>query len=229
MEFLPGTKPGAISFHVRYLGETSMKKSFLISAAALSLMLLSGAAVGAPADQPGHKSPAPGTTNDTMSTVKDATGHAVGTVSAEVTSSLQGFVTGAATSDMYEVEAGKIAEQRAQNPKVKAFAEKMVTAHTETTDKLKSILSSINSNVTPPTHLDDRRQGMIDELRGAKDADFDGRYLSQQVDAHKEALILMRGYGKDGEVAQVKKFAAKTAPTVQMHLNMAENLYKKGK
>ncbi len=206
-----------------------MKNNLLISAAAVSLMLLSGAAVAAAPDQPGHKSPAPNTTNDTMSSVKDATGHAVGTISAEATSSLQGFVTGAATSDMYEVEAGKIAKERAHDPKVKAFAEKMVTAHTETTEKLKSILSSMNSNVTPPAHLDDRRQGMIDELRGAKDADFDGRYLSQQVDAHKEALILMRGYGKDGEVMQVKKFAAKTAPTVQMHLNMAEKLYKVSK
>ena len=65
---------------------------------------------------------------------------------------------------------------------------------------------------------------MIDELRGAKDADFDGRYIAQQIDAHKEALILMKGYAKDGDTAAIKTLAAKTAPTVQMHLNMAEKI-----
>jgi putative membrane protein len=83
----------------------------------------------------------------------------------------------------------------------------------------------MNSPVAPPAHLDDRRQGMIDELRGAKAADFDGRYMSQQIDAHKEALILMQGYAKNGDAAAVKEFAAKTAPIVQSHLNMAEHIY----
>lgn len=200
-----------------------MRKTLMISAAAF---LLAGVAYADPPDQPGHMSPAPGTSNDTMSAVKDTAGHAVGVVGAETTTKLQDFVDAAATSDMYEVEAGKIATQRARNAKVREFGEHMIKAHTATTDKLKSTLASINSNVTPPAHLDDRRQGMIDELRGAKDADFDARYLAQQVDAHKEALILMRGYAKSGDNPAVRKLAAKTAPVVQSHLHMAEHLAK---
>ena len=200
-----------------------MKKVLMFSAAAL---FVSASAMAAPPDQPGHKSPAPGTNNETMSTVQDTTSHVVGTVSAETTGSLQGFVTGAAISDMYEVEAGKIAETRATNPDVKAFAEKMVQAHTATTAKLKSILAGMKHQPAAPVHLDDRRQGLIDNLRGAKAADFDARYMGQQVDAHKETLILMKGYAKDGDNAAVKSFAAETAPTVQDHLNMAEPLYK---
>jgi putative membrane protein len=37
---------------------------------------------------------------------------------------------------------------------------------------------------------------MLDNLRGAEEEDFDGRYLEQQENAHKEALILMRGYAR---------------------------------
>jgi putative membrane protein len=199
-----------------------MKHILLLSTAAL---FASTAAFAAPPDQPGHQSPAPGTNNDTMSTVKDTTSHAVGTVSAETTTSLQGFVTGAATSDMYEVEAGKIAEQRTSNPDVKAFAQKMVKAHTGTTAQLKSILAGMQNSPTPPAHLDDRRQGLIDDLRGAKAADFDARYMAQQVDAHKEALILMKGYAKDGDNAAVKAFAVQTVPKIQNHLNMAQAIY----
>ena len=226
--FFPGTKLGTNSLTLSTSEKSAMKKSHLLSAAAALSLCLSGNLNADPVDQTGNVSPAAGTSNNTMSAVKDEAGYAVGVVSAEMTTTLQGFVAAAATSDMYEVEAGKIAEARAQDPQIKAFAEKMVKAHTESTDKLKSLLVAMKSNIAPPAQLDDRRESMIDELRGAKDADFDARYLTQQVDAHKEALILMHGYAKDGDVPSIKKFAAKMAPAVQSHLDMAEHLAKAG-
>lgn len=196
----------------------------LLGATALSLVLAAGVSLAGPADQPGHQSPAPNTTNDTASAVKDAAGHAVGLITAEMTSTTKGFVQEAATSDMYEVEAGKIAQQRGHSAAVRDFGAQMVAAHTETTSKLKAALKDSHSDAAPPAHVDDRRQGMLDELRGAKDADFDNRYLAQQIAAHNEALILMRGYAKDGDNGDVKKFAAKTAAAVQKHLDMATKL-----
>jgi putative membrane protein len=196
----------------------------ILLAAASGLVLIASAAAAAPADQPGHTSPTPGTNSETMSAVKDTTAGAVGTVSAEMTTTTKGFVTAAATSDMYEVTAGKIAVERAQSPEVKAFAQKMVEAHTETTAKLKGIIAANNIDVMPPAHVDDRRQGMLDDLRGAKGADFDHRYITQQVAAHKEADILMRGYAKSGDSKPIKEFAAMTDKAVKMHLSMAEKL-----
>lgn len=199
-----------------------MKHTFV--GAASALLLITGAAFAAPADQPGHKSPKPGSNSETMSAVKDSTAGVVGTVSAEMTSTTKGFITAAATSDMYEVTAGKIALQRARSPDVKAFAQKMVDAHTATTEKLKSILASNNIKVTPPAQVDNRRQGMLDDLRGAKAADFDHRYIAQQIAAHKEADILFRGYAKDGDNAAIKDFASKTDKDINMHLSMAQQL-----
>ena len=196
----------------------------ILLGAASALVLVTGGAFAAPADQPGHQSPKPGTNSEAMSAVKDTTAGMVGQVSAEMTSTTQGFVTAAATSDMYEVTAGKIAIQRAQSPEVKAFARKMVEAHTGTTAKLKGIIASNNINVTPPAHVDNRRQGMLDDLRGAKAEDFDHRYISQQIAAHKEADILFRGYAKDGDNAAIKDFAATTDKDIKMHLSMAQQL-----
>jgi len=199
-----------------------MKHTMLCATGAI--LLMAGASFAAPADQPGHQSPQPGTNNETMSAVKDSTAGAVGRVTAEMTSSTKGFVDAAATSDMYEVTAGKIALQRASSPDVKEFAQKMVNAHTATTAKLKSILASNNINVTPPAHVDNRRQGMLDDLRGAKAADFDHRYITQQIAAHKEADTLFRGYAKDGDNAAIKDFAATTDKDIKMHLSMAQKL-----
>jgi len=156
--------------------------------------------------------------------MKDSAAGMVGQVSAEMTSTTKGFVTAAATSDMYEVAAGQIAVQRAQSAAVKDFAQKMVDAHTETTTKLKALVADNKINVALPAHVDHRRQGMLDDLRGAKAQDFDHRYISQQVAAHKEANILMRGYAKDGDNAALKDFAGTTDKAVKKHLSMAEKL-----
>jgi putative membrane protein len=158
-----------------------------------------------------------------MSAVKDSARHAIGIVSAEMTSTLKGFATAAAVSDMYEVTAAKIALDRSKNAGVRDFASKMMAAHTETTNKLKALLVG-HKDVVPPTVVDNRRQGMLDDLRGAKAEDFDGRYMSQQVDAHKEALILMQGYARSGDDKTVKHFANETSKAVQSHLHMAERI-----
>jgi putative membrane protein len=100
----------------------------------------------------------------------------------------------------------------------------MVKAHTETTEKLKAALQEARYDITPPTHVDDRRQIMLDDLRGAKSQDFDHRYIAQQIAAHREADILMRGYAKDGDNQAVKDFANQTDKIVQMHLSMAKEL-----
>jgi putative membrane protein len=199
-------------------------KSILIATSVFALLV--SAAAAAPADQPGNTKPAPGSRSETMSAVKDTTAGAMGTISAEMTHTTKGFATAAATSDLYEVAAGKIALQRSQNSDVKEFAQKMVAAHTKTSDKLKGILPG---DIIPPAHVDDRRQGMLNDLRGAGAADFDHRYVTQQVAAHKEADILMRGYAKEGENASIKSFAADTDKDVKMHLSMAQELAKKYK
>lgn len=200
-----------------------MKPILMVTSA---FALFASAAIAAPADQPGNKKPTPGSNSETMSAAEDTTAGAVGTISAEMTHTTKGFVTAAATSDMYEVTAGKIALQRSQNADVKEFAQKMIDAHTRTTDKLKSILPG---DVAPPAHVDDRRQGMLNNLRGASAAEFDHRYAVQQVAAHKEADILMRGYAKDGDNASIKSFAGETDKDVKMHLSMAQELANKYK
>lgn len=190
--------------------------------AASALFLFSGAAMAA--DQPGHESPRPGTNSETMSAVEDATAGVVGRISAEMTTTTKGFVEAAAVSDMYEVEAGKIAQERGRSAAVKDFGAMMVKAHTGTSNKLKAILASENAKVTPPAHVDDRRQGMLDNLRGASAADFDNRYLTQQIAAHKEAQVLLRGYAKDGDNKAIKNFAADILPDVGKHLAEARKI-----
>lgn len=179
-----------------------------------------------PADQSkvAVQEPAPGSKNETVSATKDAVAGAVGTVNAELTTSTPSFVQAVAMGDMYEIEASKIAMTRARDADVKTFAQGMIDAHTATTKALKAALMHAGMNIPIPTSFDARHQGLIDDLKGAKAEDFDGRFIAQQENAHNEALILMRGYAKSGDNIDVKGFAETTQPKVQMHLDMIKTI-----
>jgi putative membrane protein len=134
------------------------------------------------------------------------------------------YVTNAAISDRYEVEAGMLARERAQNADVKMFADMMVRDHTMTTQQLMATLMRAGMTAPPPPPLDAKKQAMLTELRNAPAGMFDARYKAQQVMAHEEALSLHRGYAEHGDNAQLKAFAAQTWPKVDMHLMHARSL-----
>jgi putative membrane protein len=195
-----------------------MKHALILSAAAVAALSL--AACNKPAATPTD----PGAENKTavgaaVDKAQDATGAAVGAASANTLGphDTAAFVSNASQADIYEIEAAKTAQARTKNPDIKAFAKMMVTDHTATSKALGPLATAAGQ--TPADKLDQRRQGFIDNLKTASDADFDKVYVDQQVAAHKEALDLMSGYAKDGSDAGLKDAAAKTAPKVQMHLD----------
>ncbi len=153
----------------------------------------------------------------------DAASGPVGETSAATLGSVNAsaFVENAARSDMLEIRAGKLALGRSHDPAVKDFAREMIKAHTETTRALKAHLPP---GLTPPAELDQRRQGMLDDLKASKPAEFDKRYIDQQVAAHQEALTLMKGYAAHGDRTRLKAAAAKAVPIVEHHLEMAKQL-----
>lgn len=159
-----------------------------------------------------------------VNTAQDAAAGPVGQMSAQTIGShdTPSFVANAAMGDMYEVEAGKLAQVRGMAADVKAFGKMMADGHTATTAEMKPLAAAAGQ--TPPAALDERRKGLLDNLKAAGPADFDRVYVDQQVAAHEEALTLMSGYAANGDDAGLKAFAAKTAPVVQMHLDKANGM-----
>lgn len=165
------------------------------------------------------------TASPTVAGAEDAAAAAVGTVSAATTMTAQGFVTAAATSDMYEAQVAKLAEDKATSPAVKKFAAKMIRDHTGSTAKLTHILKDDTGlKATPPTDLDERRKGLENNLALSAPADFDKTYVDQQVAAHQEAVTLFSGYAGKGDNTALKNFAISTLPTIQAHLTMAKDM-----
>jgi putative membrane protein len=182
--------------------------------AALSLGACNKPKTDASADNPGQTAP--------VNAAQDTTAAAVGATSASTMGShdTPAFVSNASQSDMYEIKAGQMAADKGTSPDVKAFGKMMVTEHTAMSNEMKPLVTAAGQ--TPAAALDQRRQGLLDNLTAAKGADFDKEYIKQQIAAHDEALTLMKGYADNGSDAGLKGGAAKAVPKIQMHLDKAK-------
>lgn len=197
-----------------------MKRTLAVTAAAIAALSLAACQKTDQAANPAD----PGTGNDAVNTAQDAASAAVGATSAATVGqmSTDAFVTNAAISDMYEIQAGEIAQKKGQSAEVKAFGKTMVADHTALSNGMKPLVAAAGK--TLPTGLDERRKGLIDNLNAASPAEFDAVYLSQQEAAHSEALTLMQGYAGNGDDAGLKDAAAKAVPKVQAHLDHVKRL-----
>jgi putative membrane protein len=135
------------------------------------------------------------------------------------------FFETAASAGMFEIEAGKLAESRGTNPKIKDYGKQMIADHEKAADELEALAKK--KGMTLPTQMLDRHQMMYDGLQKEKAGkDFDNEYRLKMIASHKEAVSLFDQAAKKSKDADVKAFAAKTLPKLQHHGGMANELPK---
>ena len=125
----------------------------------------------------------------------------------EATGKAQKFANDVGASDYYEIEAGKLAQEKAQAQGLKDFGKMMVEHHTDSTNKLKAAGAKASPAITPNPALNVEQEANLEALRKADDAAFDALYKTQQVAAHEKALAIVKAYAASGDVAPLKAFA----------------------
>lgn len=134
------------------------------------------------------------------------------------------FIERAAHSGHAEVEASRLAAQKARSPQVKAFAEQMVKDHTATNEELATLARA--RGVTPPTEpslVQKGKQKLL--LETADGEDFDRRYAeSMGIEAHRDTIALFEKASRDAKDPELRSFAANKLPALRHHLEMAQQL-----
>ncbi len=166
--------------------------------------------------------------NEAVNKAQDAVSAPVGQTSAATMGGnlVSAYVPAAAMGDMYEIQAADIALERASRADVKALAQMIKTDHTAASAAFKTAASTAAPNVTAPAELDQRRKGLLDNLRDAGAADFDKVYIDQQVAAHQEAVTLHRGFSDNAEAPALATHARTVLPKIEAHLQKAEEIQK---
>jgi putative membrane protein len=154
------------------------------------------------------------------------TGQASGTPTRSTAASSQAstadhqFIMEAARGGMAEVELGQLAKDKAQSDAVKQFGERMVTDHGKANDELKTLAQS--KNITLPADLDAKHKATKDKLSKLSGAQFDRAYMQEMVSDHQKDVNEFRKQSQSAKDPEVKAWAAKTLPTLQEHLQMAQ-------
>ncbi|MBB5397463.1 DUF4142 domain-containing protein [Mucilaginibacter sp. AK015] len=157
-------------------------------------------------------------TADSVNAVKDTT--TTGATGIAVDENDAKFATDAANAGMAEVAAGKLASEKAVDPRVKEFGNMMVMDHTKANEELMAIAKT--KNITLPTAPDADHQKMAADLAAKSGKDFDKAYVDAMVDGHKKVVSMLEDASKNCKDADLMAFATKTLPTVKAHLAKIE-------
>jgi putative membrane protein len=132
----------------------------------------------------------------------------------------QKFIKLAYAENLAEVKAGQLAQQKAEGQQTKDFAQSLVQDHQQALDQLKKLADQKNVQVSD--QLGSTHQRMIDALSGLSGAEFDKRFMSQQVRAHKRAISLYQQAAQSNPDSEVKQWAQQNVAGLQHHLQMAQ-------
>jgi putative membrane protein len=130
-------------------------------------------------------------------------------------------------SDVGEISAGMVAQRRATDPAVKAFAMMMVSEHTKLDEQGNRLAQQIHASSTLP---DSTLPGILSADSMALSttatlAEFDRTYIAQQVAAHQRTLEVVDAGLPRAKDAQVKTaLESQVRPAIARHLAMARQI-----
>jgi putative membrane protein len=145
------------------------------------------------------------------------------------TASILGYATAA---NMAEINEAKVAEKKATNAQVKAFARQMVTDHEAMLKDAKSLATKLNAQAdTANGDAKDLLKDANDELKELTDkaagADWDKEFIEKEVDGHQHVLDKLQDAAKNTTDPDLRAALEKATGKVQQHLTKAQDIQAK--
>jgi putative membrane protein len=136
-------------------------------------------------------------------------------------------VAKAVENNLAAVELGKLAADKAENPRVKEFAETMVTEHTDALTKLSSVPGGNSTGVK----LNAKHQQLKDRLSKLSGAQFDQAYMKAMITDQQEDIKFLeqqsaRSTGKTAGGTDLQSIAQELLPPTRQHLQLAQEIEK---
>ena len=138
--------------------------------------------------------------------------------------SADAYVEQAGAGDAYEISSSRLAMQKTSNADVRAFAQMLAADHARSAAQLIPAAAQARPPIRATPAMTPGQQANLAVLGRANRGAFDRAFLTQQVDAHQQALALVQGYAQNGTMPSLRQHAAQSAPVIQQHLERAQAL-----
>jgi putative membrane protein len=135
-----------------------------------------------------------------------------------------GLVQTSVTTDIFEIDASRVALERSQNWDVKQYAQKVIDTRSKAGGELQVAINETGLPIKPNTSLPADKAATVAELRTIDPAKFDKLYLTAAATAQATALDVVEKYAEEGVNPALKAFAEKKAPELREQQAQAKAL-----
>lgn len=132
------------------------------------------------------------------------------------------FLYSAAQDGKAEIAFSTLALVKSQNASVQSFAQRMITDHGAA--NLQAAQLAQQAGKALPTELSPQQQAVYIELYAASASSFDGRYMSYNVQAHRQDVLDATTQSQQSADAPSRTLATALLPVLQQHLALAEQV-----
>lgn len=132
------------------------------------------------------------------------------------------FLEMAAYGNHNEIEAGILDTSKATDRSVKDFGRMMIMDHMDAQDELKRIAKDKKEDI--PSQADDTHKALMQQLSSMSGRAFDSMYIHSQVKDHQDVIKLFQEELSKGKDQDLKDYANKYLPGIQMHLHHADTI-----
>jgi putative membrane protein len=158
----------------------------------------------------------------------------------------QSFMERAIESNAAEVELGKLAEKKSENPRVRSYAAMLVRDHTDALNVLHRLASGGSENTTSLSKvtLSGDHQRLFDRLNQLSGPDFDREYVHAMLQEHRKDVKEFEKEARSGSTGnsdairqkpqadttvnysatEERSIARDLLPSLRMHLERAQAL-----
>lgn len=130
------------------------------------------------------------------------------------------FIRRAVADNQLEVQLGQLAQNRASDPMVKKFGQRMVMDHQKLVKQWTDLASDHGMPLKPA--LGEKQQKKLDRLGKVEGKAFDREYMITMIKAHSKDAAHLKAETDEARSEPVRKMAAYELPIVQDHLLSAQ-------
>jgi putative membrane protein len=129
------------------------------------------------------------------------------------------FLNYAAEDNQAEIQLCLIAEKRAGDPAIKAFARLMVDDHVEIESRLAALGNQLKSDLPDGIGKDGQQtEAKLQPLQGSQ---FEAEFMQAQIKDHSDDLQKFKQEAQSTQNDRIRQFATETIPILEQHPALA--------
>ncbi|MFT4074301.1 MAG: DUF4142 domain-containing protein [Asticcacaulis sp.] len=130
------------------------------------------------------------------------------------TNAAKDFMKEAFMANEFTIAASQLAATQGESPDVKAAAQTVLDNGLKTRTAMVAAIQGSTSDMHFDQNFTDDYNAKLGELKAAKGADFDSKYVADQGEVNDKAETVFQAYASTGTDEAVKTFASNTLPAL---------------